>query len=96
MADETENELKAPEGKGRVVIRRAGEKFPPFREAVPELGSPSLRLAFRADAPCIDAINRHIERLADAFPGTVITMSDALRDLIRVGDEAAEQNNTET
>ncbi len=96
MGRKPKDKLEAPQGKGRVIVRRAGEPFPPFRLAVPELEGPSLRLAFRADAACIDLINEHIERLADAYPGTVITASDGMRDLMRLGAEAARQADKDT
>lgn len=93
VADPT-SKPEQPQGRGRVVVRRPGEpKTERDTDMIPAITGETTRVAFRADTACVRDINEHLDRLAHAAPGLMISVSDGLRSLIRRGAQAFREDD---
>jgi hypothetical protein len=98
--DDPKPTLEVPKQRGRaVVIGPKQRRQPVDTSLIPALIGETIRIGFRGDAVTVGDINSHLDRLERRAPGLMISASDAIRSLIRRGeqgfceDERREQSN---
>ena len=88
--------LEAPKARAKAVITRVGEERPHVdTSSIPPLVGQTIRLAFRADTTCVRELDDHLDWLATAAAGVVVTPADAMRSLIREGARSFKEKRDE-